>query len=147
MERGRFYQQFGETSGSGDVFSLDNPVNLAGNIRALIQKETKGKVDPIVWLRFKTKNMVKEAIETKAPEEKSKFFIDAFNAYSILAYDHFPEDERPSVAMDLANWASDGVTLEDPRSVQLVEAMAEATAIPYTPGQTRFNCPNDVKQY
>jgi hypothetical protein len=137
-------EQFAEGSASDQAFTLGNPVDLAGNIRALIQQETKGKVHPAVWLRFKVKNMVKEAIGTKAPKEKSQFFIDAFNAYSILAYNHFPEEERPTVAMDLRIWASEGVTLEDPRSLQLVETMAEATDIPYTPGQTRFELPSEV---
>ncbi len=49
--------------------------------------------------------------------------------------------------MDLRIWAGDGVILEDPKSLKLVEAMAEATDIPYTPGQTRFDLPNDVKRY
>jgi hypothetical protein len=48
--------------------------------------------------------------------------------------------------MDLRIWASEGVTLEDPRSLQLVEAMAEATDIPYTQGQIRFDLPDEVKE-
>ncbi|SRR6266487_4744409 len=94
MGKEQFYHRtFGETSGSDQPFSLDESVDLAGNIRALVQKETKGKVDPVVWLRFKTKNMVKEALGTKAPEEKTKFFIDAFNAYSILLTKSFKAPE------------------------------------------------------
>lgn len=127
--------------------ALDSSFDITGNLRAMLQRETKGRVNPAVWLRFKLKNMVKEAMRTQNGKEKSQFFIDAFNAYGILAYnayDHFPEEERPRVAIDLRNWASEGVTLEDPRSQQLVETMAEATDIPYTPGQTRFELPHEV---
>lgn len=137
-------EQFTESSASDQAFVVGNPVDLVGNLRALVQQETQGRIHPAVWLRFKIKNMVKEAIGTNAPEETSQFFIDAFNAYSILAYDHIPENERPTVAMDLGTWASDRVTLEDPRSLELVEAMAEATDIPFTPGQTRFDLPGEV---
>lgn len=133
----------------GQLFQGNDRAQLAQNFRAALLQETKGRGNPALWLRFKTKNMLKEAIGTKASEEKQQFFRDAFNAYSILAYNHIPEDERPSVAMDLATWAPhEGVTIEDGSPVQtLIEAMAEATDIPYTPGQTRFDLPDAEKRY
>src|SRR5438045_1237228 len=88
--------------------SLGSAFDFAGDLREMLQKETKGRVNPAAWLRFKLKNMVKEAMRTQEGKEKSQFFIDAFNAYGILAYnayDHFPEEERPKVAIDLRTWA------------------------------------------
>src|ERR1700686_2255405 len=130
---------------TGQPRGLDKPFDTAGNLRALLQKETKGKIAPTVWLRFKIKNMLKESIGTKAPEAKANFYLNVFNAYSILAFNKFPENYRPTVALDLRIWADDGVTLEDPKEIQLLQVMAEATDIPYTPGQTRFDLPSEAK--
>lgn len=138
---------------SEQLFQGNDRAQLAQKIRAALQQETSrlGQVNPIMWLRFKTKNVLKEAIGTRAPKEKQLFFRDVYNAYSILAYEHIPEGERPSVAMDLANWTSHleggSVTIENPKAIELVETMAEATDIPYTPGQTTFELPNEAKLF
>lgn len=38
-KEGLYHKPFGETSGKGESFSLDRPIDLVGNIRTLIQQE------------------------------------------------------------------------------------------------------------
>ncbi len=49
-----YHRPFGETGGSGQSFNLDKPVDLVGNMRALIDQarvESRGEFNAPMWLR------------------------------------------------------------------------------------------------
>lgn len=127
--------------------------NILDNIKGFVETErlqwrAKGHealFDPAWFLHSKLKGTLSQAIIThSAPEETLDLMGNVMSAYDILAYPHFKyNDTRRSVGIDLSVFAESGVTL-DPKGVPLLEKMAEATDIPYTKGQTRFELPSEV---
>ncbi len=141
-------EQFAEGSASDQAFAVGSSVDLAGNLRAMVQQaraEWTGQFDAAWWLRKKLKVTFFEAEARTVSEETQELMRDVMSAYDILAYEHYIYDDyRRSAGISLAVYAAQGVTLEDPHGRQLLEAMAEATDIPFTPGQTRFELPGEV---
>jgi hypothetical protein len=90
MEKGRFYQQLGERSESGESFGLDKPINLVGNIRTLVRQERAQRTEhfnPAWWLRWKIDVIATEALRQQQPKEKLRFFDDLRVAWQLVAYE------------------------------------------------------------
>jgi len=145
VERGRFYQQFGETSGSGQSFNLDKPIDLVGNIRSMIQQERASRTEhfnPAWWLRGKIGVIVNEAVGQKQPREKQEFFYALRAAWDLVAYEQIDGENSTSAYRDINGYThvfrSKTLTLS-PLGVTLLDAMAEALDIPHKPGQARFD--------
>ena len=153
MWRGKeqFYQRpFGETVGSGQSFNLDKPVDLVGNMRALIDMarvESKGRgFNAPLWLRGQIDFLFRsKAASNIAPREIAALALDLRTAWDVVAYNAYPQDEdsRNSINFHLRQYAlihkTNSVKLTDPLAVQFIDAIAEATDIPHTPGETTFD--------
>ena len=146
MERGRFYQQFEERSGSDQSFSLDKPVDLVGNIRSMIQQERSRRTElfnPAWWLRGKIGVIFEEAVETKQLREKQAFFYALRATWDLVAYKQIDGEHNRSAYHDINGYThvftSKTIQLS-PLGVTLLDAMAEALDIPdHTPGQAEFD--------
>ena len=147
----RFYHRpFGETSGSGQSFNLDKPIDLVGNMRALVDqaREESGRreFNAPLWLRGQIDFLFRsKAASNKAPREIAALALDLRTAWDVVAYNAYPQEEdlRDSINSHLRRYAlihnTNSVTLTNPLAVQFLDAMAEATDIPHTPGETTFD--------
>ena len=146
MERGRFYQQFGERNGREQSFSLDKPVDLVGNIRTLIQQERarQGKNFNAAWfLRKEMRSIMHTATGQNEPLNKGLFFDDLHIAWGLVAWDEL-EDHRDTVYSETRTYLGvmqsfsrvrEGRMQLSPLGVTLLDTMAEAIGIEHTPGQ------------
>jgi len=143
VERGRFYQPVGERSGSDQTFSVGNPVDLAGNIRAIVQQERTNRTEhfnPAWWLRGKIDVIASEAVWQDQPEEKQQFFDDLRIVWQLVAYEKIADQHSSSVYTDIRTHTMGRrrITLS-PLAVTLLDAMAQALDIPQKPGQATFD--------
>ena len=153
-KEGLYHKPFGETSGSDQSFDLGKPVDLVGNIRGLIQQEkarhsrswVERYFNAPMWLRGQLDDQfMSKAASGMAPRELAGLALDLRTAWDVVAYNAYPQDEdsRNSINFHLRQYAlihnSNSVTLTDPLAVQFLDAMAEATDIPHTPGETTFD--------
>jgi hypothetical protein len=151
------FQQFGERSGVGmpgrgsgerrgseQLFSLDRPVDIEGTIRGFVNEakaQHRGEFNTAWWLRSKVRDQSEQMARTN--RNASLFFHELGVAYDLIAYQRYPKKEeiREVVEEDLKTYRSafdrEEVKL-NPLGVRLLDAMAEATGVPYTPGQDTF---------
>jgi hypothetical protein len=141
----------GERNGNGSQQNKNIiPFPLGGDLRALVQEARANwrgdnpKFDAAYWMRNKFKVTFSQTKPQTYGEETLTIMKDVMSAYEILAYPHFLYDDyRRDVGLSLSAFAEGGVTL-DARGLPMLEAMAEATDVPFTPGQTRFELPTEV---
>ncbi|SRR6266702_7170294 len=139
-------EQFAEESGGDQVFAVGNPIDLAGNIRAIVEQERANRSEdfnPASWLRGNMGVMFHEAVEQQQPEEKQEFFYALRAAWDLVAYEELDGEHSDSVYSDIRGcthvFRSHTLTLS-PLGVTLLDAMGEALDIPdHTPGQAEFD--------
>jgi hypothetical protein len=155
MERGRFYQQFGERSGSGESFSVDKPIDLVGSIRGFIEQEkashSRSWVDRYfnaAWfLRKEMRSIMYVSTGQNEPEEKGLFFDDLHIAWGLVAWDKlegyqdtvYEETQTYLGVMQSFGRVREGRMQLSPAGVTLLDAMSEAIGIEHTPGQDTFD--------
>jgi len=134
-------EQFTERSASDQAFTLGSPVDFAGNIRAIVQQEQANRSEdfnPASWLRGKIDVIFHEAV----PGEKQEFFYALRAAWDLVAYEQIDGEHNNTAYYDIRGcipvFRSHTLTLS-PLGVTLLDAMAEALDIPYTPGQGTFD--------
>jgi len=151
MGKESFYQKpFGETSGRGESFSLDKPIDLVGNIRTLIQQERarQGKHFNTAWfLRKEMRTIMHTATGKNEPGDKGLFFDDLHIAWGLVAWNAL-EGYRDTVYSETQTFISvmqsfgrgrEGRMQLSPLGVTLLDAMAEAIGIEHAPGQDTFD--------
>jgi len=138
-------EQFAEGSGSDQAFAVGNPVDLAGNIRTIVEQERANRSEdfnPASWLRGNMGVMFHEAVEQQQPQEKQAFFYALRAAWDLIAYEELDGEHSESVYGDIRGcthvFRSHILTLS-PLGVTLLDAMSEALDIPHTPGQAEFD--------
>ncbi len=138
-------EQFAEGSASDQAFALGNPIDFAGNIRAIVEQERANRSEdfnPASWLRGKIDVIFHEAVHQEQPEEKQDFFYALRAAWDLVAYAELDGEHSESVYGDINGYinVSDTHTVTlPPLGVTLLDAMAEALDIPHTPGQAEFD--------
>jgi hypothetical protein len=149
-KEGFYHKPYGETSGSGKSFNLDKPVDLVGNMRALVNQargeRRRGEFNAPLWLRGQIDSLFRSKSASKiAPREIAALALDLRTAWDVVAYNAYPQDEdsRNSINLHLRQYVlihhTNSVTLTDQLAVQFLDAMAEATDIPHTSGETTFD--------
>jgi hypothetical protein len=138
-------EQFAEGSASDQAFTLGNPIDFAGNIRAIVQQEQANRSEdfnPAWWLRGKIDIIFHEAIHHEQPEEKQDFFYALRAAWNLVAYEQIDGEHNDTAYDDIRGcthvFGSHTLTLS-PLGVTLLDAMAEALDIPHTPRQAEFD--------
>ncbi len=137
-------EQFAERSASDQVFAVGNPVDLVGNIRAIVQQEQANRSEdfnPASWLRTNIDTMFQQVPGDE--REKQAFFYKLRAAWDLVAYEELDGEHNDSVYTDIRGcthvFRSHTLTLS-PLGVTLLDAMAEALDIPdHTPGQAEFD--------
>lgn len=152
----------GEQRGSGELFSVGEPVDLVGNIRAMVQQ---GRAE---WERvgmgrdFNTAWFLRDSLSTVARhtfsqvrrlkalnpsfeeieglEEKQDFIDDVRVAWQLVAYEQLIGEKSNNVYTDIRTHrrGRSSITLS-PLGVTLLDAMAEALDIPHRQGQAKFD--------
>ena len=138
-------EQYAEGSASEQAFTVGNPVDLVGNLRAIVQQEQANRSEefnPASWLRGKIDVIFHEAVRQYQPEEKQDFFYGLRAAWDLVAYQELDGEHSDSVYSDIRGYThvfrSHTLTLS-PLGVTLLDAMAEAIDIEHTPGQDTFD--------
>jgi hypothetical protein len=145
-----YHKPFGETNGSGQSFNLDKPVDLVGNMRALIDQaraeSRRSEFNAPLWLRGQIDFLFRSKATSKiAPREIAALALDLRTAWDVVAYNAYPQDEdsRNSINFHLRQYAlihnTNSITLTDPLAVQFLDAMVEATDVLHKPGETTFD--------
>jgi hypothetical protein len=137
-------EQFAERSASDQAFTVSNPLDLVGNIRALVAqaaaeqgKDFKGAS----WLRENISLMYHGS--TRSEKDRQAFFFALRAAWDLVAYKELDGEYNNTVYNDISGYIrvfkSRTLTL-DPLGVSLLDAMAQALDIAdYTPGQDSFD--------
>ncbi len=145
-----YYKPFGETSGSGQSFDVDKPVDLVGNIRILLQQERakQGKHFNAAWfLRKEMRTIMHTATRQNELGDKGLFFDDLHIAWGLVAWNEL-EGYRDTVYSETQTYLSvmqsfgrggEGRMQLSLLGVTLLDAMAEAIGIEHTPGQDTFD--------
>ncbi len=113
MERGRFYQQFGETSGSGEAGSQEAQTSgivpkeqswyeqdiphehVVAALRGFAERarisygETKEEFDTATWLEWELRTQAVAAYNGDAPQEEQMFFNELMIGWNAFAYHKF----------------------------------------------------------
>src|SRR6266571_1218811 len=149
-------EQFTERSASDQAFTVGDPVDLVGSIRALVDQERARRGEDFnaaMWLGdnldsmangayFDSKTVLLPSQEREIAKAKHKFLWGLRAAWYLRAYQEVDGENNYSVYSDIRGYCSAyqtrSITLS-PLSVTLLDAMAEAFNIPYTPGQSEFN--------
>ena len=136
-------EQFTERSASDQIFTVGNPVDLVGNIRALVDQERAEQgegFNAASWLRENISLMYHGT--TPAEKDKQAFFFALRAAWDLVAYKELDGEHNNDVYMDINGYInvfkSKTITL-DPLGVSLLDAMAEALDIEHTPGHDTFD--------
>jgi hypothetical protein len=142
-------------------FGLDRPVDLVGNIRALVTEarsnwREREPFNPALWLGDNLKSLKDSAWfqgqasgayamppqERVFEEEKHDLLWGLQVAWYLVAYREVDGEHNHRIFHTIRSYSSAyqvrSVTLP-PLGVMLLDAMAEALDIPYTPGQSEFN--------
>ncbi len=149
-KEGFYHKPFGENSGSDQSFNLGKPVDLVGNMRTLVNQARaesgRREFNAPLWLRGQIDSLFRSKAASKiAPREIATLALDLRTAWDVVAYSAYPQDEdsRNSINFHLRQYAlihkTNSVMLTDTLAVQFLDAMAEATDIPHTPGETAFD--------
>jgi len=162
VERGRFYQQFGERSGSGKAgsrevqtarrapqeqswYEQDIPYgHLVATLRHFMEKESARYETPIQqfptaeWLADELDTQAERSANSDAPLEEQIFFNELKIAWQAYAYPQFGRSLRGIAGKEIEAYmqatGSRSVTLR-PQAVKLFDAMAEVADIPRTRGE------------
>jgi hypothetical protein len=145
MERGRFYQQFGERSGSGESRNTVIPP-LAANIVRLMEQAREGvrrrgftEFYPQFWMYDKILEVSVEMGNRNA--EVRNAIADVSTAYGIAAYPQFTPRQKDQLRTNL--WRHirtlhvESVTLNGQQR-ELLYHIATATNTPIDPDQTAY---------
>lgn len=135
-------------SQNDQTFEVGTPVDLVGNIRALIdqERERQGENFNAAWfLRKQMRSLFDTSGDTE--QEKSLFFDDLHIAWGLVAWNEL-EGYRDTVYGETQTYVDvmedfgriqEGRMQLNPLGVTLLDAMAEALEIPdYTLGQDTF---------
>jgi len=143
-------EQFAERSASDQLFSVGNPVDLVGNIRALVEQERarQGENFNAAWFLRKEMRLIYETAPGQTePLDKGLFFDDLHIAWGLVAWDKL-EGYRDTVYGETQTYLSvmqsfgrvqEGRMQLSPLGAALLDAMAEAIGIEHTPGQDTFD--------
>ncbi len=162
MERRRFYQQFGERSGSGKAGSREVQTSrgvpqeqpwyeqeipheqLVSTLRHFMVKESARYETPIQqfptaeWLADKLDTQAERSANSDAPVEEQTFFTELKIAWQAFAYPQFGRSLRGIAGKEIEVYiqatGSRSVILR-PQAVKLFDAMAEVAEIPRIRGQ------------
>jgi hypothetical protein len=145
MERGRFYQQFGERSGSGEARNTVIPP-LAANIVRLMEQAREGvrrrgftEFYPQFWMYDKILEVSVEMGDRNA--EVRNAIADVSTAYGIAAYPQFTPRQkdqlRTNLRQDIRRLHIGSVTLNEQQR-ELLQHIATATSTPIDPDQTEY---------
>ena len=117
---------------------------LVGFFTTLLALGLFRKAEPL-FAYFSPNTNRSKAASKIAPREIAALALDLRTAWDVVAYNAYPQDEdsRNSINFHLRQYAlihnANSVTLTNPLAVQFLDAMAEATDIPHTPGETTFD--------
>lgn len=140
---------------------LDRPLNLVGNIRALVAEARAnwrgiGPFNPAMWLGDNLNSLTESAWhqsqasgayalppqERVLEEEKHQFLWGLRAAWYLVAYKEVEGEKNHNIYFAIESYASaynvQSISLP-PLGVRLLDAMAEALDIPHRPGQDSFN--------
>jgi hypothetical protein len=162
VERGRFYQQFGERSGNGETgrrevqtsrgvpqeqswYEQDIPYEqLVSTLRYFMEKESVRSETPIhqfptaEWLGYELMTQAAHAVNRDAPIEEQSFFNGLSIGWHAFAYGQFGESARGMARKEIEEYiqmtGSKSVTLR-PKAVKLFDVMAEVAGIPHMRGE------------
>ena len=173
MERGRFYQQFGETSGSGKVGRREIQITkgvpqeqawyeqeipherLVATLRHFIARESAHYEVPIQqfptaeWLADELDTQAERSANSDAPLEEQTFFNELKIAWHAVAYPQFGRSlsgiARKEIGEYIQATGSRIITLR-PKAVKLFDAMAEVAEIPHIRGEATVDLTPFVKR-
>ncbi len=175
MERGRFYQQFGERSGSVNAgsqearslervpkeqswYEQDIPYEqLVTAIRYFVERESKRAGIPMSkfykaeWLGNEVRNQTVAAYNGDAPEEEQIFLKELLVAWDALAHTRYvaKSDFRRNAITEIEEYVqatnNESVTLP-PKAVKFIDAMAEVSGIPRKRGEVTIDLRPFVKR-
>jgi len=173
MERGRFYQQFGERSGNGEAgsrevytsrgvpqeqswYEQDIPYEqLVATLRHFMEKESARWETPIhqfpaaEWLADELDTQAERSANLKAPIDEQTFFNELKIAWHAFAYPQFGSSlsgiARKEIEEYIQVTGSKSVTLR-PKAVKLFDAMTEVAEIPRKRGETTVDLTLFVKR-
>lgn len=141
-------EQFTEGSASDQAFTLGSSVDLAGNIRALVERErvNHGENFNAAWfLRKELRSLYHATGDTK--HEKALFFDDLHIAWGLVAWDELTE-HQDTVYEETLIYVGVMQRFErlpekrlhvSPVGVVFLDAMAEAIGLEHTLGQDTFD--------
>ncbi|SRR6266487_688828 len=146
MERGRFYQQCGERSGSGEARSTVIPP-LAANMVRLMEQAREGvrrrgftEFYPQFWMYDKILEVSVEMGKRNA--EVRNAIADVSTAYGIAAYPQFTPRQkdqlRTNLRRDIRTLHMGSVTLNKQQR-ELLQHVATATNTPIDPDQAAYD--------
>ena len=173
MERGRFYQQFGERSGSGEAGSREVQTSrgvpqeqpwheqeipheqLVATLRHFMEKESARWKTPIhqfptaEWLGDELDTQAERSANSDAPLEEQTFFTELKIAWYAFAYPQFGRSlvgiARNEIEEHIQATGSTSVILR-PKAVKLFDAMAEVAEIPRKRGEATIDLTSFVKR-
>src|SRR5258708_4796983 len=173
MERGRFYQQFGERSGSGKAGNREVQVSkgvpqeqpwyeqdipheqLVATLRHFMAKESAQYETPIQqfpvaeWLADELDTQAERSANSDAPREEQSFFHELKIAWQAFAYPQFGRSLRGIAGKEIEAYmqatGSTSVALR-PNAVNLFDEMAEVAELPRTRGQATVDLTSFVKR-
>ena len=169
MERGRFYQQHGETGGSDEAqrsgivpqsqswYEQDIPhEQLVETLRQFSERarineygETRDEWDTATWLEWELRTQAVAAYNTDMPFEEqpmAMFFHELSIAWNAFAYDKYgrklTEDRVRGIKkeiQDYMQWTHSTSITLHPKAVKLFDAMAEVSGIPRKRGEATID--------
>jgi hypothetical protein len=173
MERGRFYQQFGETSGGGKTGSREVQTSrkvpqeqswyeqdipheqIVSTLRHFMAKESARYKTPIhqfptaEWLADELDTQAERSANSGAPREEHAFFHELKIAWQAVAYPQFGRSLRGIAGKEIEAYiqsaGSTSVALH-PKAVKLFDAMAEVAKIPRKRGQATVDLTAFIKR-
>ncbi len=146
MERGRFYQQFGERSGNSESRNTVIPP-LSTNIVRLMEQAREGvrrrgftEFYPQFWMYDKILEVSVEMGDRNA--EVRNAIADVSTAYGIAAYPQFTPRQkdqlRKNLWQDVRTLNIGSITLNEQQR-ELLQHIATATNTPIDPDQTEYD--------
>lgn len=173
VERGRFYQQFGERSGSGEArswevqpsrsvpqeqawYEQDIPYErLVATLKHFRDRESARWETPIhqfptaEWLADELDTQAERSANSGAPIEEQTFFTELKIGWSAFAYPQFGRSlsgiARKEIEEYIQATGSTSVTLR-PKAVKLFDAMAEVAEFPRRRGEATIDLTSFVKR-
>jgi hypothetical protein len=172
MERGRFYQQFGEKSGRGETgnqeaqtlgrvqreqpwYEQDIPYEqLVATLKHFREKDSARWETPIhqfptaEWLADELDTQTERSANSGAPIAEQTFFNTLKIAWHAFAYPRFGRSLRGIARKEIEEYilatGNNSVTLR-PKAVKLFDAMAEVAEFPRKRGKATVDLTSFVK--